>query len=84
MTLSENEKGEIIDYVKDNVEGESTCDDEYPEMLVFTFDKGGDQPEVSTDMILDLLKRGLFVLYSVINDNGKLEIAITNGEGSRL
>jgi hypothetical protein len=35
-------------------------------------------------MILDLLKRGLFVLYSVINDNGKLEIAITNGEGSRL
>ena len=82
--LSENEKAEIVDYVNNNVEGESTCDDEYPEMLVFTFNKGGDQPEVSTDMVLDLLKRGLFLLYSLINDDGKLEIAITNGEGSRL
>lgn len=84
MTLSENEKAEIVDYVNENLEGESTCDDEYPEMLVFTFDKGGDQPEVSTNVVLELLKRGLFVLYSLINENGKLEIAITNGEGSRL
>jgi hypothetical protein len=84
MTLSENEKAEIVDYVNDNLEGESTCDDEYPEMLVFTFDKGDEQPEVSTDVVLDLLHKGLFILYSLINDDGKLEIAITNGEGSRL
>ncbi len=84
MVLSENEKAEIVDYVNENVEGESTCDDEFPDMMVFTFNKGGDQPEVSTDMILDLLHKGLFVLYSVINGDGKLEISITNGEGSRL
>jgi len=84
MTLSENEKAEIVDYVNENLEGESTCDDEYPEMLVFTFNKGEEQPEVSTNVVLELLKRGLFVLYSLINENGKLEIAITNGEGSRL
>jgi hypothetical protein len=82
--LSENEKAEIVEYVKDNLEGESTCDDEYPEMLTFTFDKGEDQPSIGTDTILELLKRGLFVLYSLINENGKLEISITNGEGSRL
>ena len=84
MTLTESEKGEIIDYVKDNLEGESTCDDEDDQMLVFTFDKGEDQPSIGTDTILELLKRGLFVLYSLINENGKLEVSITNGEGSRL
>ncbi len=84
MTLTESEKGEIIDYVKDNLEGESTCDDEDDHMLVFTFDKGEDQPSIGTDTILELLKRGLFVLYSLINENGKLEVSITNGEGSRL
>ncbi len=84
MTLSNNEKGEIVDYVKDNLEGESTCDDEDDQMMVFTFNKGREQPEVSTDMVLELLKRGLFILYSLINEDGKIEIAITNGEGSRL
>ena len=33
MVLSDNDKQEIIEYVNDNIDGESTCDDEDDDMM---------------------------------------------------
>ena len=82
MTLSGIEKSEIIDYVNDNLEGNSVCDDEGSEHVVFTFDRKEDIT-VGTSNVLELLKRGFFILYVTINDEGNFEMAITNGEGYR-
>lgn len=81
MALTDNEKGEIITYVKETFEGNSTCDDEDNEMVVFTFDKGEDQPSLGTESTLELLKRGYFILYALVNEDGKFELSITNGAG---
>ena len=59
MVLSDNDKQEIIEYVNDNIDGESTCDDEDDDMIIFTYDKDqDDQPLVGTETVLELLKRG--------------------------
>ena len=56
MTLSDNDKQEIIQYVNDNLDGESTCDDEGDDMIIFTFDREQDeQPLVGTETILEIL-----------------------------
>lgn len=84
MTLSDSEKLEIIGFVNDTFEGNSTVDEDDTEFIVFTFDKGEIQPSIGTDSILELLKRGYFVLYSTLNEEGHMEIAITNGDGFKL
>ena len=84
MTLSDNDKQEIIQYVNDNLDGESTCDDEGDDMIIFTFDRDQDeQPLVGTETILELLKRGFFVLYAGLNDDGDMQISISDGDRYR-
>lgn len=79
MALSNYEKTEIIEYVKSNWDGESVCDDELDDMVVFTFDRK-EEFSFGTESVLELLQRGFFILYAVINDEGNFEIAISNGE----
>ena len=58
MVLSDNDKQEIIEYVNDNIDGESTCDDEDDDMIIFTYDKDqDDQPLVGTETVLELIKK---------------------------
>ncbi len=84
MVLSDNDKQEIIEYVNDNLDGESTCDDEYNDMIIFTFDRDQeDQPLLGTETILELLKRGFFVLYAGLNDDGDMQISISDGDRYR-
>ena len=84
MVLSDNDKQEIIEYVNDNLDGESTCDDEDDDMIIFTYDKDQeDQPLVGTETILELLKRGFFVLYSGLNNDGDMQISISDGDRYR-
>jgi|FLOH01.1.fsa_nt_gi hypothetical protein len=83
MALTDTEKGEIISYINDSFDGESICDDGDEDIVVFTFDAQGEQPRIGTDTVLELLKRGFFLLYGIINDDRKFEMAITNGEGYR-
>lgn len=84
MVLSENDKQEIIEYVNDNIDGESTCDDEENDMIIFTFDKENeDQPLIGTETVLELLKRGFFLLYSGLNDDGDMQLAISDGDRYR-
>ncbi len=84
MVLSDNDKQEIIEYVKDNLDGESTCDDEDDDMIIFTFDRDqDDQPLVGTETVLELLKRGFFVLYAGLNDDGDMQISISDGDRYR-
>ena len=84
MVLSDNDKQEIIEYVNDNLDGESTCDDEDNDMVIFTFDRDQDeQPLVGTETILELLKRGFFVLYAGLNDDGDMQISISDGDRYR-
>ena len=84
MVLSDNDKQEIIEYVNDNLDGESTCDDEDDDMIIFTFDRDQDeQPLVGTETILELLKRGFFVLYAGLNDDGDMQISISDGDRYR-
>jgi|TARA_B110000438_G_scaffold210877_1_gene202931 hypothetical protein len=84
MVLSDNDKQEIIEYVNDNLDGESTCDDEDNDMVIFTFDRDQeDQPLVGTETILELLKRGFFVLYSGLNNDGDMQISISDGDRYR-
>ena len=81
MVLSDNDKQEIIEYVNDNIDGESTCDDEDDDMVIFTFDKDqDDQPLIGTESVLELLKRGFFVLYSGLNEDGDMQISISDGD----
>ena len=80
MVLSDNDKQEIIEYVNDNIDGESTCDDEDDDMIIFTYDKDqDDQPLVGTETVLELLKRGFFVLYAGLNDDWDIQISKSNG-----
>jgi len=84
MTLSDNDKQEIIEYVNDTLDGESTCDDEGDDMVIFTFDRDQDeQPLVGTESILELLKHGFFVLYAGLNDDGDMQISISDGDAYR-
>ena len=84
MTLSDNDKQEIIQYVNDNLDGESTCDDSGDDMVIFTFDRDQDeQPLVGTESILELLKRGFFVLYAGLNDDGDMQVSISDGDAYR-
>jgi hypothetical protein len=84
MTLSDNDKQEIIQYVNDNLDGESTCDDEGDDMIIFTFDRDQDeQPLVGTETILELLKQGFFVLYAGLNDDGDMQVSISDGDAYR-
>jgi hypothetical protein len=84
VVLSDNDKQEIIEYVNDNLDGESTCDDEDNDMVIFTFDRDQDeQPLVGTETILELLKRGFFVLYAGLNDDGDMQISISDGDRYR-
>jgi|TARA_R110000782_G_scaffold62242_1_gene128023 hypothetical protein len=84
MTLSDNDKQEIIQYVNDNLDGESTCDDEGDDMIIFTFDREQDeQPLVGTETILELLKQGFFVLYAGLNDDGDMQVSISDGDAYR-
>ena len=84
MVLSDNDKQEIIEYVNDNIDGESTCDDEDDDMIIFTFDRDqDDQPLVGTETVLELLKRGFFVLYSGLNNDGDMQISISDGDRYR-
>ena len=84
MVLSDNDKQEIIEYVNDNIDGESTCDDEDNDMVIFTFDKDqDDQPLIGTESVLELLKRGFFVLYSGLNEDGDMQISISDGDRYR-
>ena len=84
MVLSDNDKQEIIEYVNDNLDGESTCDDEDNDMVIFTFDRDQDeQPLVGTETMLELLKRGFFVLYAGLNDDGDMQISISDGDRYR-
>jgi len=84
MVLSENDKQEIIEYVNDNIDGESTCDDEENDMIIFTFDKENeDQPLIGTETVLELLKRGFFILYSGLNEDGDMQLAISDGDRYR-
>jgi|TARA_R110002167_G_C12412299_1_gene628053 hypothetical protein len=84
VVLSDNDKQEIIEYVNDNLDGESTCDDEDNDMIIFTFDRDqDDQPLVGTETILELLKRGFFVLYAGLNDDGDMQISISDGDRYR-
>ena len=84
MVLSDNDKQEIIDYVNDNLDGESTCDDEDNDMVIFTFDRDQDeQPLVGTETILELLKQGFFVLYAGLNDDGDMQVSISDGDAYR-
>tara|TARA_R100001377_G_C3143755_1_gene93673 strand:- start:191 stop:448 length:258 start_codon:yes stop_codon:yes gene_type:complete len=84
MTLSDNDKQEIIQYVNDNLDGESTCDDEGSDVVIFTFDRDQDeQPLVGTESILELLKHGFFVLYAGLNDDGDMQISISDGDAYR-
>ena len=84
MVLSDNDKQEIIEYVNDNLDGESTCDDEDDDMIIFTFDRDqDDQPLVGTETVLELLKRGFFVLYAGLNDDGDMQISISDGDRYR-
>jgi|TARA_B110000263_G_scaffold245004_1_gene253901 hypothetical protein len=84
VVLSDNDKQEIIEYVNDNLDGESTCDDEDDDMIIFTFDRDqDDQPLVGTETILELLKRGFFVLYAGLNDDGDMQISISDGDRYR-
>ena len=84
MTLSDNDKQEIIEYVNDTLDGESTGDDEGDDMVIFTFDRDQDeQPLVGTESILELLKHGFFVLYAGLNDDGDMQISISDGDAYR-
>jgi hypothetical protein len=84
VVLSDNDKQEIIEYVNDNLDGESTCDDEDDDMIIFTYDKDQeDQPLVGTETVLELLKRGFFVLYSGLNNDGDMQISISDGDRYR-
>tara|TARA_B110000090_G_scaffold112860_1_gene125972 strand:- start:219 stop:476 length:258 start_codon:yes stop_codon:yes gene_type:complete len=84
MTLSDNDKQEIIQYVNDNLDGESTCDDSGDDMVIFTFDRDQDeQPLVGTETILELLKQGFFVLYAGLNDDGNMQVSISDGDAYR-
>ena len=84
MVLSDNDKQEIIEYVNDNLDGESTCDDEDNDMIIFTFDRDQDeQPLVGTETMLELLKRGFFILYAGLNDDGDMQISISDGDRYR-
>ena len=84
MVLSDNDKQEIIEYANDNIDGESTCDDEDDDMIIFTYDKDqDDQPLVGTETVLELLKRGFFVLYSGLNNDGDMQISISDGDRYR-
>ena len=84
MTLSDNDKQEIIEYVNDNLDGESTCDDSGDDMVIFTFDRDQDeQPLVGTETILELLKQGFFVLYAGLNDDGDMQVSISDGDAYR-
>tara|TARA_R110002020_G_scaffold201501_1_gene404166 strand:- start:1350 stop:1607 length:258 start_codon:yes stop_codon:yes gene_type:complete len=84
MVLSDNDKQEIIEYVNDNIDGESTCDDEDDDMVIFTFDRDqDDQPLIGTESVLELLKRGFFVLYSGLNEDGDMQISISDGDRYR-
>ena len=84
MTLSDNDKQEIIQYVNDNLDGESTCDDSGDDMVIFTFNRDQDeQPLVGTETILELLKQGFFVLYAGLNDDGDMQVSISDGDAYR-
>ena len=84
MTLSDNDKQEIIQYVNDTLLYESTCDDSGDDMVIFTFDRDQDeQPLVGTETILELLKQGFFVLYAGLNDDGDMQVSISDGDAYR-
>tara|TARA_R100000008_G_scaffold61623_1_gene38955 strand:- start:797 stop:1051 length:255 start_codon:yes stop_codon:yes gene_type:complete len=77
--LNEQEKHEIITYVGDNIDGESTVNETDDDMMVFAFEYDEDnQALIGTEHILDLLKIGFFVIYAGMNDEGKFEIAISD------
>ncbi len=77
--LNEQEKHEIITYVGDNIDGESTVNETDDDMLVFAFEYDDDnQALIGTEHILDLLKIGFFVIYAGLNDEGKFEVAISD------
>ena len=64
--------------------GSPTCDDEDDDMIIFTYDKDqDDQPLVGTETVLELLKRGFFVLYSGLNNDGDMQISISDGDRYR-
>jgi hypothetical protein len=53
-------------------------------MIIFTYDKDqDDQPLVGTETVLELLKRGFFVLYSGLNNDGDMQISISDGDRYR-
>ncbi len=82
--MNDTDKHQIINYVYENLEGESTCDDSDECMLVFTFTHDPEnQCLIGTDNILELLKMGFFVLYAGNNDSGNFEIAICDCETYR-
>ena len=79
--LKDSDKHEIIDFVNENMEGEAVCDDESNNMIVFTFEnEPNNQAMLGTEIILDLLKRGFFVIYACVNEDGKFEMAIGDSE----
>lgn len=82
--LTENDKQEIIGYVNDSLDGESICDESDDSMVVFTFENNPDnQCMIGTETVLELLKRGFFVLYAGSNDDGKFEMCICDAERYR-
>ncbi len=79
LMLNQQEKHEIITYVNDNIEGESTVNETDEDMIVFAFEYDEEnQALIGTEHILDLLKIGFFVIYSGLNDEGKFEVAISD------
>ncbi len=77
--LNDQDKHEIIKFVNDNLEGESTCDDSDDEMVVFTFENNPEnQCLIGTETILDLLKIGYYVLFAGLDDYGKFQLAVSD------
>jgi hypothetical protein len=82
--LTENEKQEIIGFVDENLEGESICDESDDSMVVFTFENDrNNQCLIGTETVMDLLKRGFFLLYAGNNDENKFEICISDANTFR-
>lgn len=79
IMLNSQEKHEIITYVNDNLDGESTVNESDSDMIVFAFENDErNQALIGTEHILDLLKIGFFVIYAGLNDEGKFEVAISD------
>ena len=79
IMLNSQEKHEIITYVNDNLDGESTVNELDSDMIVFAFENDErNQALIGTEHILDLLKIGFFVIYAGLNDEGKFEVAISD------